>query len=140
MQDLIVALYGDHATAANVRTELVKDGLPTDRVELTSPHEHRQVDRGPADGFETRLRDYFRALCADATEAHRLNQIAQAVIDGASAITIHPRGEEEIRRVENILARHHPREVYRYLPQDAAHVADRKIERAASGRAPEHGS
>jgi len=134
MQDLIVVLYDEHATAVNVRTELVKDGLPTDRVALTSPHEHRQADKGPGAGFETNVKDYFRTLSVDEAGLRKLNAMAQAVLGGASAITVHPRGEEEIRRVQGILQRHQPREIYRYLPENAGHVMDRKIERAASGR------
>lgn len=132
MQDVIVALFDDHPTAVTVRTELVKDGFPTDRVQLTSRHEHRQADVGPADAFATNVADYFRTLSAGENTERKLSDLARAVVDGASAITVHPRGEEEIRRTELILQRHHPKTIYRYLPQDAAHVADRKVERAAS--------
>lgn len=132
MQDIIVALYDDHATAVSLRTALVKDGFATDRVEVTSPREHRQAEQGPAADLETNVSDYFRTLSADEGAEHRLQPFAEAVIRGASAVTVHPRGEEEIRRAERLIDRHKPRDVYRYLPEDAAHVADRKIERAAS--------
>lgn len=134
MQDIIVALYDDHATAVAVRTALVEDGFATDRIEVTSPVEHRQADKGPAVDFRTNVTDYFRTLSADDGAARRLQRFADAVIGGASAVTVHPRGEEEIRRAERILDRQAPREVYRYLPEDPAHVADRKIERAAAPR------
>lgn len=132
MQDIIVALYDEHAAAVRVRTALVEDGFPTDRVEVTSPVEHRQADKGPSDSFGVNVLEYFRTLSADDADRQRLNRFAQAVIQGASALTVHPRGEEEIRRAEKILDREAPREVYRYLPEDASHVIDRKIERAAS--------
>ena len=132
MQDIIVALYDDHVSAAAARTELVRDGFATDRVDLTSPHEHRQADKGPAPDFDTNVADYFRTLAADDASASRLQRFADAVIGGASAVTVHPRGEEEIRRAELILDRRAPRDIYRYLPEDAAHVVDRKIERAAA--------
>ncbi len=131
MQDVIVALYDDHSTAVLLRTALVDDGFATDRVEVTSPREHRQADKGPAPDFETNVRDYFRTLSADEDAEVRLQRFAEAVISGSSAVTVHPRGEEEIRRAEQIIDRHRPREVYRYLPQDTGHVVDRKIERAA---------
>ena len=134
MQDLIVALYDDHSRAVQVRTELVKDGFPTDRMQLTSLSEHRQADVGPSGAFAANLRDYFRTLSADDVAEQKLSAFAQAVLDGASALTIHPRGEEEIERAERILRARGPRDVYRYLPRDAAHVADRKIERAAMPR------
>jgi hypothetical protein len=132
MQDVIVALYADHASAEALRTDLVKDGFPTDRVELTSPSEHRQAEVGPAGAFATNVSDYFRTLTVDEDGAQHLGKFARAVLEGAAALTVHPRGEEEIRRVERILERRTPREVYRYLPQDSGHVADRKIERAAT--------
>jgi hypothetical protein len=131
MQDVIVALYEEHPTAVNVRTELVKDGFATDRVELTSPHEHLQAATGPAESFKTQVMDYFRTLSPDETGTQKLSELAQAVINGASTITVHPRGEEEIRRMEAIIQRHRPRDIYRYMPEDAGHVTDRKIERAA---------
>jgi hypothetical protein len=34
MTPVIVALYDDHGTADRVRTQLVADGFPTDRVAL----------------------------------------------------------------------------------------------------------
>ena len=134
MQDIIVALYDEQAAAVRVRTALVEDGFPTDRVEVTSPVEHRQADKGPSDSFGVNVLEYFRTLSAGDTDRQRLNRFAQAVIQGASAVTIHPRGEEEIRRAERILDREAPREVYRYLPDDTGHLIDRKIERAASSR------
>ena len=134
MQDLVVALFNDYGTAVNVRTDLVKNGFATDRVELTSPEEHRQVRKGPADHFETNVKDYFATLSADEAAAGKLGEFAQAVVGGASTITVHPRGEDEIKLMEDILQRHRPREIFRYMPDDAGHVADRKMERAAAGR------
>lgn len=134
MQDIIVALYDDHAAAVAARTELVKDGFATDRVEVTSPVEHRQADQGPSSDFGSNVRAYFDTLYVDQGEAQRLKRFADEVIAGAATVTVHPRGEEEIRRAERILDGLVPREIYRYLPQDSAHAIDRKIERAAAPR------
>jgi len=136
MQDVIVALYDQHSSAVDVRTELVKDGFATDRVELTSPYEHLQADKGPSGVFEANVADYFRTLAADEEGARQLKEIAQAVVQGASAITLHPRGNEELKRAETILRRHSPRQVYRYLPEDAGHALDRQMERAAGSPNP----
>jgi hypothetical protein len=132
MQDLIVALYDDHAAATAVRTALVSDGFATDRVEVTSPTEHRQADKGPSASLRRNIEDYFYTLSADEEAARRMSRFASAVLGGAATVTVHPRGEEEIRRCEQILATRAPREVYRYLPDDAGHALDRKIERAAT--------
>ena len=131
MQDLIVALYDDISAAERVRTELVRDGFATDRVQLTSFQEHGQADVGPEDAFTRNVQDYFRTLSADGAAAAKLNEFARAVVAGATALAVHPRGEEEIKRAEEILQRERPRDVHRYLPQDPAHTVDRKIERAA---------
>ena len=131
MQDLIVALYDDVSAATRVRTELVKDGFATDRVQLTSAQEHGQADVGPAEAFRKNVDDYFRTLSADEAAAQKLNEFAHAVVGGASTVTVHPRGEEEIKHAQEILDREKPRDVYRYLPEDPQHSADRKIERAA---------
>lgn len=134
MQDIIVALYDDHAAAVAARTDLVKDGFATDRVEVTSPAEHRQADKGPSSDFGSNVRAYFDTLYVDQGEASRLKRFAEAVIAGAATVTVHPRGEEEIRRAETMLDLQSPREIYRYLPKDSAHAIDRKIERAAAPR------
>ena len=44
MTPVIVALFDDYGIADRVRTELVADGFPTDRVELTSLMEPGQAD------------------------------------------------------------------------------------------------
>ena len=129
-----IVVADDHAAAVQVRTALVEDGFATDRVEVTSPIEHRQADTGPAADFATNVEQYFRTLSADDGAARRLKRFSDAVVGGASAVTVHPRGEEEIRRAERILDQQAPREVYRYMPEDTAHAVDRKIERAAAPR------
>src|SRR5262245_19883829 len=120
MQDIIVALYDDHTAAVAARTELVKDGFATDRIEVTSPVEHRQAHMGPSADSASNVPKYFDTLHADQGDAERLKRFAGAVIAGAATVTVHPRGEEEIRRAERILDRQAPREIYRYLPQDSA--------------------
>ena len=47
MSAVLVAIFNDHAAAEGVRTRLVKDGLPTDRVELTSCQELGQAKLVP---------------------------------------------------------------------------------------------
>jgi hypothetical protein len=58
MSAVLVAVFNDHATAAGVRTRLVKDGFPTDRVELTSRQELGQVKLVPREGEGAKLTEY----------------------------------------------------------------------------------
>ena len=62
MSAVLVAVFNDHASAEAVRTRLVKDGFPTDRVELTSLQELGQVKLVPREGLSAKLTAYFRKL------------------------------------------------------------------------------
>lgn len=108
MAAVLVALFNDYATADRARTELVSDGFPTDRVELTSMREPGQAGALPGDSPEQKLSEYFRTLFADDDEMDLADQFAQSVRQGKSAITVHPRGEAEVVRASEILQRHHP--------------------------------
>ncbi len=62
MSAVLVAMFNDHATAEGVRIRLVKDGFPTDRVELTSCQELGQVKLVPREGVGEKLTEYFHKL------------------------------------------------------------------------------
>jgi hypothetical protein len=109
MTPVIVALFDDYGIADRVRTELVADGLPTDRVELTSLLETGQADAEPGDAFVARVSNYFHTLL-DQSEPHNgdAEALAQRVRNGNSAITVHPRTDYEIDSVRAILHRNKP--------------------------------
>jgi len=109
MTPVIVALFDDYATADRVRTELVGDGFPTDRVELTSRAEAGQADAEPGDAFLARLANYFHTLLEQSEERHAdADELARRVRDGNSAITVHPRTDYEIDSARTILHRNKP--------------------------------
>jgi len=109
MTPVIVALFDDYGIADRVRTELVAEGLPTDRVELTSLLETGQADSEPGDAFVARISNYFHALL-DQAEGHNgeAEKLAERVRNGNSAVTVHPRTDWEIDSVRQILHRNKP--------------------------------
>ncbi len=109
MTPVIVALYDDYGIADRVRRELVAEGFPTDRVELTSLLETGQADAEPGDAFLGRVANYFHApLDKDGRPSGDADELARRVRDGQSAITVHPRLDYEIQSVKEILHRNQP--------------------------------
>jgi hypothetical protein len=115
MASILVAIYKDFANAEAVRTELVADGFPTDRVELTSKQEPGQAGQMPGQSLTEKFRQYFDTLFDQDGEGivGFGDSFARHVADGAAAITVHPRGDLEIDRATQILERHQPIEMER---------------------------
>ncbi|MGH8302340.1 MAG: hypothetical protein ACRET5_12820 [Steroidobacteraceae bacterium] len=109
MTPVIVALFDDYGIADRVRTELVADGLPTDRVELTSRMEAGQADAEPGDAFIARVSNYFHTLLDQGGDRNGdAERLAHCVRNGDSAITVHPRTDYEIDSVRLIFHRNNP--------------------------------
>ena len=109
MTPVIVALFEDYGIADRVRTELVADGFPTDRVELTSLLETGQADAEPGDAFVARVSNYFHTLLDQGAEHNgEADELAQRVRGGSSAVTVHPRTDYEIASARRILHRNGP--------------------------------
>ena len=111
MTPVIVALYEDYKVAKEVRTLLVADGFPTDRVELTSRAEHGQADAEPGESYRERVANYFHAIFDQSGKSSEAERFAQSVREGRSVITVHPRSDDEIDSARSILRQHHPSDV-----------------------------
>jgi hypothetical protein len=114
MSAVLVAVFSDHAIAEAVRIRLVKDGFPTDRVELTSCQELGQAELAPRGGLGDKLTEYFRSLFESGNRAsdERTVQLFQrAVLDGNAALAVHPRGDIETKRALQLLNEGDPVEV-----------------------------
>jgi len=112
MSALFVALYDNHAAAERVRTQLVSDGFPTDRVQLTSKSEPGQAAVvGAADGLEKQLEEYFSGLFDRADELPNVHLFVDGVQQGHAALTVHPRGEIETNRALEIMEQAQPLEI-----------------------------
>ncbi len=129
MSALVVALYDNHAAAERVRTQLVREGFPTDRVQLTSSTEPGQAAVvGPADALEQQLEEYFAHLFDRADELPNVHVFVDGVQQGHAALTVHPRGTVETNRALQIMEQAQPLEI---CDHDLQYQA---MERAASGR------
>jgi hypothetical protein len=108
MTPVIVAIYDDFGAAERVRTELVADGFPTDRVELTSKAESGQADAEPGDTYWHKVSNYFHAIFDQTGNYASADQFADRVRNGGAAITVHPRTDYEMDSARTILQNNHP--------------------------------
>jgi hypothetical protein len=103
MGALVAAMFPDHQTAEGVRTRLVGDGFPTDRVELTSEQELGHADVVPAPSVPEKLTQHFRQLFQGETQEHSAQLLSRCVLEGRAVITVQPRGDIETKRALEIL-------------------------------------
>jgi hypothetical protein len=127
MSALVAALYDNHAAAERVRTRLVSEGFPTDRVRLTSlaePGEAAVV--GPSEQLESQLEEYFTQLFDRDEERPNVHLFVDGVQQGHAALTVHPRGKVETERALEIMEEAQPIEI---IDHD---LDEQGMERAAS--------
>jgi hypothetical protein len=114
MSAVLAAVFDSYATGQEVRTRLVKDGFPTDRVELTSLAELGQAKLVPREDTGQKVIEYFRKLFQSGSYANAERWAAlfqRAVLDGKAAVAVHPRGDTEIKRALELLNRGNPVEL-----------------------------
>ena len=126
MSALVAALFENHAAAERVRTALVSEGFPTDRVELTSAREPGQAALGPAEEQAQRLHDYFMKFFDRDDEEDHGRTFAEGVRRGQASVVVHPRGDIETRRALDVLQAASPVELREH------DLANQSMERAAS--------
>jgi hypothetical protein len=106
MSAVLLAVFDKFAAADQVRTELVRDGFPTDRVELTSSSERGQAELAPAASARARFQQYFRTLLSEDDEQPFADALAERVDQGSSVtVAVHPRGDIETERAVELLER-----------------------------------
>ena len=103
MSGILLAVFDDHPVAERVRISLVRDGFPTDRVELTASCEPGRAGLGPADSSHNKFLQYFGVLFTREDQRHYAAQLTERVEKGAATITVHPRGAIETARALVIL-------------------------------------
>jgi hypothetical protein len=111
MSAVLAALFPSHAVAEGVRTRLVTDGFPTDRVELTSREEAKQAELVPADSMAEKLTLHFQQLFPASEDAEAMRALCHGVTTGGAVIAVHPRGDIETRRAVEILEQAGPVEL-----------------------------
>ncbi len=103
MSAVLLAVFNEYGVADRVRTRLVGDGFPTDRVELTASCEPGRAGLHPATSARAKFLQYFRTLLTEDNEWPYVELLAARVEDGAATITVHPRGAIETARAAEIL-------------------------------------
>jgi hypothetical protein len=104
MSAVMVAIFNRFSDAESVRTELVKEGFPTDRVELTASREKGRAGLQPADSSQGKFVQYFGTLFDQEGERVFVEELAKRVASGSVAtIAVHPRGDIETSRATQIL-------------------------------------
>ena len=110
MADIIVALFKEGTEAEAARTDLVRMGFATDRVDVSSKAVPGRALHAPLDGGGSRFHGFFKTLLANSTIADEAESLADQVDQGSTALLIHPRGRVELHEVNEVLERH-PAEV-----------------------------
>jgi hypothetical protein len=126
MSALVAALFKDHETAESVRTALVTEGFPTDRVQLTSASEPGPAALTPSGGKTDQLQSFFARIFPAADERAHLQSFVEGVRQGNAAVIVHPRGEIETQRALGILSSSDPIQMRKH------DLANQSLERAAS--------
>jgi hypothetical protein len=103
MSAVLLAVFNEYGVADRVRTKLVGDGFPTDRVELTASCEPGRAGLHPAASARAKFLQYFRTLLSEDDEWPYVELLAARVEDGAVTIAVHPRGAIETARAAEIL-------------------------------------
>jgi hypothetical protein len=103
MSAVLLAVFDEYGVADRVRTKLVGDGFPTDRVELTASCEPGRAGLHPATSARAKFLQYFRTLLSEDDEWSYVELLAARVEDGAVTIAVHPRGAIETARAAEIL-------------------------------------
>jgi len=80
MSAVLAALFSTHQVADEVRTRLVQDGFPTDRVELASRVETGHAEVVPASSLAEKLTLHFRQLFPAEEEA--IQVLSRGVVAG----------------------------------------------------------
>ena len=111
MSAVLAAVFSNHQAAEAVRTRLVSDGFPTDRVELTSSQELGQARLVPSPGLADKLTQYFGQLFPQDSQRAPVQSLQSAVLAGRAVIAVHPRGPVETERAVEILNENGPIEL-----------------------------
>lgn len=103
MSAVLLAVFTNYAPADRARTDLVRDGFPTDRVDLTATCDPGRAGLEPGGSLRAKVAEYFRTLLS--REPHHSEPLADAIDRGAATVIVHPRGVIEIGRAVDILQR-----------------------------------
>lgn len=102
MSAVLLGVFEDPAVASRVRIDLVRDGFPTDRVELTAAGDLGRAGLQPAASAHECFIKYFGSVLGRDGALHA-ERLTRRLDQGAAAITVHPRGRTETARARELL-------------------------------------
>ncbi|MGH8323065.1 MAG: hypothetical protein ACRETD_04580, partial [Steroidobacteraceae bacterium] len=108
---VLLAVFNDYEAADRVRVELVRDGFPTDRVELTAACDPGRAGYEPAELPRGKFVQYFRTLLKSEADRQYVETLAERMDCGAATVTVHPRGAIETSRAAELFELAAPAEV-----------------------------
>ena len=111
MSAVLLAVFNDYEAADRVRLELIRDGFPTDRVELTAACDPGRAAYVPAEAPHGKFVQYFRTLFKAAGDRQYAESLAERIARGAATVAVHPRGSVETDRAAKIIDSGSPAEV-----------------------------
>ncbi len=111
MSAVLLAVFNNYEAADRVRVELVRDGFPTDRVDLTATCDPGRAACEPAPQPRGKFVQYFRTLLKSDADRQYVETLAERIDGGAVAVTVHPRGPVETHRAAEIIGLAGPVEV-----------------------------
>src|SRR3569833_1800197 len=98
MGAVLLGVFKDYESAHGVRVNLVRDGFPTDRVELTATCHPGRAGYFPAPEPHGKVVQYFRILLKTKTKQQNTKKQTEQIKGGAATVTVHPRGAIETSR------------------------------------------
>lgn len=114
MSAVLLAVFNDYDSADRVRVDLIRDGFPTDRVELTASREPGRAGLQPAASPHDKFVQYFRTLLSRENERLCAEMLADRVAQGVATVTVHPRGSTETARATELLEQAGVQEIMRH--------------------------
>ena len=129
MSAILVAVFNSHDSAVDVRTRLVQDGFPTDRVELTSGRKPGPAQLVPRQSLSDKLLEHFRKVLHSTghpRDEQSVRFLQQAVLEGKAVLAVQPRGEIETRSALQLLAAADP------VGLQGVDLANQQLEHAAT--------
>jgi hypothetical protein len=111
MSAVLLGVFNDYEGADRVRLELIRDGFPTDRVELTAACEPGRAGCEPAELPRGKFVQYFGTLFKSDADRQYVENLAERIDGGAATVTVHPRGAIETARATTIIHFGRPAEV-----------------------------
>jgi hypothetical protein len=118
MSAVLLAMFTDYPAGERTRLVLVRDGFPTDRVELTACCDPGRAGLAPALSPHERFIKYFGTLFCHDDERPYAEHLTQRLEEGAAAVIVQPRGPLETLRAREILEQAGPLEMVHH---DLAH-------------------